>query len=745
MTYTKWLIKIIMYKSVIVFSILFLCLFPLRAQEQRDTLEASRVTSDMMRSISFSQTGHERMEALKFELAPVLGSPDIIRTLQGLPGVAMGNEMSSGLYVRGGDGSDNLYLFDGAPVWQTAHMGGMFSVINSDILDNVDVYKSGFPARFGGKISSVEDISVKAGDFYQKHVKYSLGLTDGRVTLEGPFRNKKTSYLVSLRQNWMSLMTRPTFKIASNLFPDRMTNYLSDGWYGFTEMDGKISTRLSSTSTFEFSILADVDFLRYRDHYGGDEMSWSDHGLKLSSYWGNIVAVAAWKTKPSDKYYSYFRVYYSRGYANISTRSDYLEDNPYIERKLVSEEGNYSGIGNPGLRWDSVYILGRGARLRFGVEGDCYISSPHRIYSYEEKQRRKHPEDPEKEEKTMSVLNQKDLDRKMHYSSESLAGYASFEWTPVRWFSSDVGFRYDTYFAKGKTYSYPEPRLAMSLKPVNSIVIKASYAKMFQPLHMLSSSSFDFPGNCWMSSTKLVQPAVGDQIAVGMEYSGNNGWIFGIEAYMKNTDHLHEYGGPVLIYPPLDEWENQYLDGKGRARGIETSVSKEGERISFAASYTYSISERLFEDLYDGWYPDRFDNRNSIHLSLRYRVLNGEVFADWFYHGGNRITVPEYYYPTDSPEDYARNGYYSQFDLAGAPYPNNWRLPSYHRLDIGYSQYGKTKRGKSRVISVGLYNAYNRKNVNFARVDKGIATQSPSILYVSAFPIMPTLRWSYSF
>ena len=729
----------------ILVSILLLCSFQLRAQEQRDTLEASRVTSDMMRSISFSQTGHERMEALKFELAPVLGSPDIIRTLQGLPGVAMGNEMSSGLYVRGGDGSDNLYLFDGAPVWQTAHMGGVFSVINSDILDNVDVYKSGFPARFGGKISSVEDISVKAGDFDQKHIKYSLGLTDGRVTLEGPFMNKKTSYLVSLRQNWMSLMTRPTFKIASNLFPDRMTNYLSDGWYGFTEMDGKVSTRLSSTSTFEFSILADVDFLRYRDHYGGDEMSWSDHGLKLSSYWGNIVAVAAWKTKPSDKYYSYFRVYYSRGYANISTRSDYLEDNPYIERKLVSEEGNYSGIGNPGLRWDSVYILGRGARLRFGVEGDCYISSPHRIYSYEEKQRRKHPEDPEKEEKTMSVLNQKDLYRKMHYSSESLAGYASFEWTPVRWFSSDVGFRYDTYFAEGKTYSYPEPRLAMSLKPVNSIVIKASYAKMFQPLHMLSSSSFDFPGNCWMSSTKLVQPAVGDQIAVGMEYSGNNGWIFGIEAYMKNTDHLHEYGGPVLIYPPLDEWENQYLDGKGRARGIETSVSKEGGRISFAASYTYSISERLFEDLYDGWYPDRFDNRNSIHLSLRYRVLNGEVFADWFYHGGNRITVPEYYYPSDSPEDYARNGYYSQFDLAGAPYPNNWRLPSYHRLDIGYSQYGKTKRGKSRVISVGLYNAYNRKNVNFARVDKGIATQSPSILYVSAFPIMPTLRWSYSF
>ena len=729
----------------ILVSILLLCSFQLRAQEQRDTLEASRVTSDMMRSISFSQTGHERMEALKFELAPVLGSPDIIRTLQGLPGVAMGNEMSSGLYVRGGDGSDNLYLFDGAPVWQTAHMGGMFSVINSDILDNVDVYKSGFPARFGGKISSVEDISVKAGDFDQKHIKYSLGLTDGRVTLEGPFRNKKTSYLVSLRQNWMSLMTRPTFKIASNLFPDRMTNYLSDGWYGFTEMDGKISTRLSGTSNLDFSILADVDFLRYRDHYGGDETSWSDHGLKLSSYWGNIVAVAAWKTKPSDMYYSYFRVYYSRGYASISTRSDYLDDNPYIERKLVSEEGNYSGIGNPGLRWDSVYILGRGARLRFGIEGDCYISSPHRIYSYEEKQRRKHPEDPEKEEKTMSVLNQKDLDRKMHYSSESLAGYASFEWTPVRWFSSDVGFRYDTYFAEGKTYSYPEPRLAMSLRPVNSIVLKASYAKMFQPLHMLSSSSFDFPGNCWMSSTKLVQPAVGDQIAVGMEYSGNNGWNLGIEAYMKNTDHLHEYGGPVLIYPPLDEWENQYLDGKGRARGIETSVSKEGGRISFAASYTYSISERLFEDLYDGWYPDRFDNRNSIHLSLRCHVLNGEVFADWFYHGGNRITVPEYYYPTDSPEDYARNGYYSQFDLAGAPYPNNWRLPSYHRLDIGYSQYGKTKRGKSRVISVGLYNAYNRKNVNFARVDKGIATQSPSILYVSAFPIMPTLRWSYSF
>ena len=734
-----------MNRSFTIIPLLLLCSVIALAQEQMDTIKASKVTSDLMRTISFSQTGHERMESLRFEVAPVLGSPDIIRTLQGLPGVAMGNEMSSGLYVRGGDGSDNLYMFDGAPVWQTAHMGGMFSVVNSDILDNVDVYKSGFPSRFGGKISSVEDISVKVGDFDQKHVKYSIGLTDGRITLDGPFKNKKTSYLVSLRQNWMSLFTKPAFKATGNLFPDRMTNYLSDGWYGFTEIDGKISKRLSGTSSLEFSLLANVDFIKYSDHYGGDETSWSDHGLNLSSNWGNIVAVAAWKTKPADMFYSYLRVYYSRGYASISTRSDYYDDNPFVEQKLVSIESNDSGIGNPGLRWDSVYLLGRGARLRFGVEGNGYISSPHRIYSYEEKKRYKHPENPSMEENKMSVIAQKDLDRTMHYSSKSVAGYASFEWTPVRWFSSDVGFRYDAYFAKGMTFGYPEPRLAVSIRPVYSVALKASYSRMYQPLHMLSSSSFDFPGNCWLPSTKLVQPAVGNQIAVGMEYSGNDGWNAGIEAYLKNTDHLHEYGGPVLIYPPLDEWENNYLDGKGRARGIETRVSKEGERISVAASYSYSISERMFEDFYVGWYPDRFDNRHSIHLSFRYHFLKGEFNADWFYHGGNRITAPEYYYPTDSPEEYAYNGYYSQFELAGAPYPNNRRLPSYHRLDIGYSQYGKTKRGKNRIISVGLYNAYNRKNVNFARIDKGLASLSPSIIYVSAFPIMPTLRWSYSF
>ena len=131
-----------MNRSFTIIPLLLLCSVIALAQEQMDTIKASKVTSDLMRTISFSQTGHERMESLRFEVAPVLGSPDIIRTLQGLPGVAMGNEMSSGLYVRGGDGSDNLYMFDGAPVWQTAHMGGMFSVVNSDILDNVDVYKS---------------------------------------------------------------------------------------------------------------------------------------------------------------------------------------------------------------------------------------------------------------------------------------------------------------------------------------------------------------------------------------------------------------------------------------------------------------------------------------------------------------------------------------------------------------------------------------------------------------------------
>ena len=205
-----------MKKKVLITWLLLAVTGALHAQELADTLDASRISALREKTRNTTQTGLMHIESKQLTSGiAVFGTPDVIKKLQLLPGVAAGNELMSGLYVHGGDGNDNLFLLDGVPLYNISHFGGLFSSFNTDIIDNLDFYKSGFPARYGGRMSSVVDVETREGNMKEYHGSASLGLIDGRVQVEGPIVKEKTSFNVGLRRTWMDVVTIPAIWYAN--------------------------------------------------------------------------------------------------------------------------------------------------------------------------------------------------------------------------------------------------------------------------------------------------------------------------------------------------------------------------------------------------------------------------------------------------------------------------------------------------------------------------------------------------
>ena len=266
---------------------------PAGAQELTDSLSAARVTAVKERMRNTTQTGLTRIEGKQLNTGvAVFGTPDIIKKLQMLPGVAAGNELMSGLYVHGGDGNDNLFLLDGVPLYNISHFGGLFSSFNTDLVDNLDFYKSGFPARYGGRMSSVVDVETREGDMERYHGSFSLGMIDGRVQLEGPIVKGKTSFNVGLRRSWMDLITIPALIYANHRNGENET---VDGGYAMSDVNARITHRFSPESVLNANFYWGEDNLRAgldrTDPFTGEDGLSHDNSskMKIGVKWGSLT------------------------------------------------------------------------------------------------------------------------------------------------------------------------------------------------------------------------------------------------------------------------------------------------------------------------------------------------------------------------------------------------------------------------------------------------------------------------
>ena len=691
-------------------------------EEQRDTLDESVVTARVDPRRNSTQTGLKRIDSRDLNSGFALFStPDLIKTLQMQPGVSSGTELLSGFYVHGGDGSDNLFLLDGVPIYQVSHLIGLFSSFNTDVVESLDFYKSGFPARYGSKMSSVVDVTTRDGDFHDYHGTFALGLIDGRFQLEGPLWKGKTSFNVGLRRTWMETVTVPVFAMMNRTNkPDRQ-----NARYAFSDLNARVTHKFSETNRLSANFYVGRDVVRYLSSNVSEAYDEYNNYIKeqsnvnISFGWGNILGSLNWSNDISDRLSMRNIVYYSGSNSSLEFSFEEVDaDNNMIK----NGEYNTSDVHNIGIKSDWFHDLTPKQKLRYGGTFQYHIYAP------------------DATDKTDIFYDGISLTipayaDSLEYGTIEASLYAEDEIAVTDRFSLNAGLRYTLYSASGKTWHSLEPRLAMKYTLNDRLTAKASYTEMSQPTHLISSVYIDLPTNSWLPSTSEIRPSRSREVAGGLYSELGHHLHLNVEGWYKHMYNLLEYAGSYNVFPPLTGWESSYRTGMGRSWGAELDFGFDNGRTEANIYYTLSWSQRKFDDFYHSWYQDRNDNRHKLTLMARHKFgKRFELYGAWNYHSGGRVTIATHEMGPEGTEIYT--------------VPNNVKLPDYHRLDLGFNFKKNTKRGNLSIWNLSVYNAYCRANPITAFVEGKYLDQQVVSYYgmgVGIIPIIPTFSYTLKF
>lgn len=689
-------------------------------KESGTSLKEVVVVADLNNPLHTTQTGKVSLtsEQLNTEFS-LLSSPDLVKTIQTIPGVASGTELLSGMYVHGGKNDENLFLLDGTQLYQINHLGGLFSAFNTDVVKNVDFYKSGFPARYGGRLSSVVDVRTKEGNMKDFHGTFSLGLLDGRVQLEGPVIKDKTSFNIAMRRSWIDLLTTPVFFLINRSDPNDKKNVR----YAFYDINGKITHRFSEKNKLSLSVYSGNDLLKIQARQVFDDGEHYSSDLKTN--WGNTTVALTWNSQIAPKLYGCFAGVYSRNVALY----DYVEKSRlFSEGKQTSVTGmerfNHSTIDDMGYRMDFDYRPGTDHHIRFGSN---YL---YHIY---------HPQSTASRDQTdTDTLSTASASR---YRGSEVSFYAEDE---MRLFSKvglNAGLHYTLYQTDGKACHSLEPRLAMSYQCSENATIKVSYTEMSQFAHQLSNTYLNLPTDSWVPSTSKVRPMHSRQVAAGIYTELPRHIRLNVEGYYRTTSRLLEYDGGNSLMLPAENWDNLVKIGKGKSYGVELSLTYRDRCNVIEAGYTLSWSLQKFTDFYPDWYSCKFDNRHKLNVMVRHKFNDRmDAYAAWVYRSGDRATVPTQYVNGPSFPGIPDSG---EAELIYDK-PNNITLPAYHRLDLGANFRHVTKRGHERIWNISVYNAYCRMNAFYTRIERlpdgGFRGKGFGI-----FPIIPSCSYTLKF
>ena len=705
-------------------------------EEQHDTISEAVLTELVKNPVNSTQTGLERIDGSKVSRGfAFLSSPDVIKTIQTLPGVSSGTELLSGLYVHGGIGCDNLYLMDGVHLYSVDHLAGVFSSFNSDVIENVDFYKSGFPARYGGRMSSVVDVTTKDGDFNDYHGKFSIGLIDGRFQMDGPIVKGKTSFNVGLRRSWLDILTISGFSLYNSFRNVDISDKLAMR-YAMTDLNGKITHRFSEHNKLSFNVFAGQDALVSKSM--SDPVKFStgvdEYYMKLGLRWGNILASLNWENNISDNFRSDINLYHLQSRSRVGLVDSWKRTKESVVNEETDDDNNLSRVYDTGLKADFTWHPGDKQHIRFGAEAIWHIFSPERISEriYETTG-------------TEPIRTKKVQGFTYHGFEPSI--YIEDEISLTDWMTANLGLRYVMFLTDGKAYNRLEPRAALRFRISEIASIKMSYSDMNQFSHRVNASSpLEIPTGFWMPSTSTVAPMHSRQYTAGTYFSFPHNIKLDIEGYYKTMDNIREYMGVYTLYPPLNNWEEDYTSGVGRSYGIETHFEWSGEKTWLSLAYTLSWAERYFPEVHDQWYYDMFDNRHKFNISATQKLgKKTEMYAGWTYHTGNRMTLPDQIILLPEKD----GGYEYSFVYTS---PNNVILPDYHRLDVGFNFHRTTRGGNHAVWNLSVYNAYCHMNAinayvmfKYERLDWGSRPISSYSEMQGWIPIIPTFSYTLNF
>ncbi len=645
------------------------------------------------------------------KLPALLGEVDVLKTLQLLPGVQSGNEGTSGVYVRGGGPDQNLILLDGVPVYNASHLFGFFSVFNPDAINNVEIIKGGFPARYGGRLSSVIDISMKDGNRNDFHGEGSIGLVSSKLTLEGPINKGKTSFIVSGRRTYIDLLARPLIKAATE--GDEVVGYF------FYDFNAKLSHEVSDKDQMYISLYMGDDkaYNRFRYSYGDSQGS-NESIEKAGLQWGNIISAFRWNRVWNNQLFSNTTLTFSR--YRFKVFQEY--DDKTIRNGETSRDYYYSAYNSSirdfAARIDFEYLPNPNHQIRFGVSGINHLFTPG-VLSY-------------KDQESDTLVGSRAI-----YANE-MALYVEDEISISRRFNVNLGLHLSGFAVEDELYTSLQPRFSARYLLSPSMSVKASYAEMAQFVHLLTNSGIGLPTDLWVPATSLIEPQQSQQVALGIAKNINDKFEFSLEGYYKKMQNLIEYQEGASFINVDKDWQTKIEVGDGESYGMEMLLQKKTGRTTGWLGYTLSWTWRQFENLNFGErFPYRYDRRHDLSLALTHELSKKVDFsAAWVYGTGSAITLPVATYTRPN------NQYYGG-ELRDYESRNGFRMPSYHRMDINFT-FKKKKKNWERAWHIGVYNLYSRQNPFYIDLVNYYG-ENPKFVQYSLFPIIPSIKYSFKF
>lgn len=669
----------------------------------------------------------------------LLGEPDVIKALQLQPGVSAGTEGFAGMFVRGGENDENLFLIDGCSIYHTNHLGGLFSPFNANAVSHLTFYKSAFPARYGGRLSSVTDLSMKSGDYESWHGNFTMGLTSANVSFSGPLVKDQTSLFVALRRSWLELVSVPALAII-NASKKKSGEKVIAG-YNFTDFNLKLSHRLRRFGTLSLLGYYGHDRLKMGEHRFSNDGEDTDpyfHKNENRLGWGNMLTSLRWHL-PINTLFAYnMKASYTR----------YQSDFRKTVETVSGREGK-NGYENNGSRTESrnaIHDLSVDASLAF-IPSDQTIIRLGTQYTH-------HRYTPEEEIQESTSLPSGNGNNESRVIANEWNAYLEGDLEVFHWLRFNAGMHGSFFRVEGKQYQVFEPRVSADFRLSPVVSLKAGYARMSQFVQQVSDNYISLPTDYWLPITRNFSPLTSDQFSAGIYVSPDKKYTFSVEGYYKKMDHLLEYRDDYKDLQ-VTSWEDRLTSGSGRAYGADFQAEADFGKLHGFIGYGLMWSDRLFADQNGGKrFPSKYDNRHKVTLSATWKGSERvELNAGWVFMTGNRVTLSleNYSYPDGYPTNIVPS--YPHKDEEMLDYyagKNNVRLPAYHRLDVGINIYRSLRRGRTGIWNVSLYNAYSRMNP--IMIEKNNQKQSmdgtplaPRFRQFALFPIIPSVSYTYKF
>lgn len=681
---------------------------------ESNTLEEVVISAEESRKIS-EETQMSKIDIPIDQIKKIpafLGEKDVLKVIQLLPGVQKGSEGSSGFYVRGGGPDQNLIILDDATVYNASHLFGFFSIFNGDALKSVELTKGGFPARYGGRLSSVLEMQMKDGNKEEFHGEAGIGLVASRLTLEGPIKKKKSSFLVSARRTYIDALIYPFLP--------------SDGkaGYYFYDLNAKLNFVLDDRNRLYISGYFGKDKFYFKSKYSNS----SDEGNLL---WGNASATARLNHIINDKTFSNTSFIFSKYQLGINSISKYSNDSFELRYR--------SGIRDWTIKHDIDYRPNAKHYIRTGASLIYHRFSPSAITI-------------KSSDEFENTAKQQNID------SFEGGAYVEDDWSISSKVKANFGLRYSNFIAKDRYYNGLEPRVSARYLIKDDLSVKASYALMNQYLHLLSNTGVGLPTDLWVPATSRVRPQRSNQVALGLAKDLEKPKLtVTLEGYYKKMNHVVSYkeGASFLLVNALGDaeqisWEDNVTQGAGESYGAELLIQKKVGKLTGWIGYTLSWTVLQFDDLNNGEkFYARYDRRHDISVVGIYEVNeNFTLSATWVYGTGQAITLPQANYSVvvNDPLNTGNGtlgGYPGLTSLTDYGTKNDFRMAPYHRLDVAARWSKKLKRSE-RTFELGVYNLYNRFNPFFYNIEQNQNGESVLKQY-SLFPLIPSVSWTYKF